>query len=1586
MRINLLIQLIVGIGALNIEVNGQIQHQHHHHHPVMAMQSRFALRNDPSYVIIASKLLRPGSVYALSISLLKAAPASNIKAYISCDGIEISSANKVYEPGDTDLLLLKIPPTSVPGAYTLRVEGNANDVLYATFNHTAELQLAERFLTIIIHLNRPVYNCYSKVLIRVLVFTLDMKPHRGSVNINILDPKGYVMTGFPSVQLNSGVGTASYVMPEYSATGWWSVQVDAFGQVEEKQYLVEKFDIPKFEVYVFTPEFILSHQQIISGTMIAIYGSNSYIRGNATIQIFAEEFGESDGPREFLLEEILDPFSGSYEFEYALEDLHSNVRSLFGKVLKIEVLVWDQLMNLKSSGYGSIYVMKSRLQLTFLGSRNKVFKPGMPFRTHISISYDNAVKVSEERLSQSILTVQSSFIMANGDRKLVEIINDRFDEEGVLPIEIDTPVNAQYLILHAVYEDSELQANTELLATAYTSYSNRSIYVHTSSSPAEMGNYAIIHVRADFYLESFVYVVISKGLILYSGKESMEILFRPIKTLSIAVSSEMAPSFRVLVYHVTLDGQVIADSINIPVKSINTNEFKVHVSKAKDKTGNTVEMGVIGPAGGVVGFAVQDVDTFCHKCGADLTPATVLENLYDYDDVERQLPSTKWIYPDLTPDKISHYDSSDWSSDDVSTFMRAGMVIITDANVPEPTDRCNLIPGLLSCMNGACYPQNGTCDGIKQCSNGFDEMSCNYEMDWDTWKKFRIYRRSRVGQFFDISDGDWGWTEFNTDIFDFKSFPVPNRPSNWIIFAFRTDSKTGLDILEEPIYLAGVRPFFINVDMPTYCRQGEQIGIRIDAFNNEPQGIYVTFALLPSDDYKFIHVEELGYVRPYDPRTSSGEHQLHVWIKPNSISTVYFPIAMNTVGEIDVTVEARTGVAKDSASFTVVVVPGGFSQSLHTSVLLDLKTQPQVLKFLNINVTETPIIPYTQWRLFLYDSPNAQVSVVGDVFGPSFHSMPATVDLLVKKPEQAAEAIAFSFGVNLWMVHYLRLTNQLTKSVLSEALVQLNYYYAYLMMFQNQDGSFSMWKGREPNVWVTAAVARVFQQSRFSDWENDLAVDPKIIVEAMEWLVNQQSDDGGFIETSQILFNPRMQPKSPFYNRNPRLNNIPLTAFVLITLCEVSNTPGDVRVHIASARARATRFLEKRVLAITDPYDMAIVTYALTLASSVEGEMAFLRLDKMKKEQEGCMYWSPETAPMTEVYLDNQRLFLQAHRPFKADALSVEATAYALLVYVAREGLLQENIVRWLNMMRTTDGGFLSTQDTLVALQALTEFSFRARLRDITDLRVRVRASSGDLEETLTVNDQNLAELQTLQVPNVWGHIEVIARGSGMAILQLDVSYSIDYSPLLIPPAENAFDLTLQATFSGRNNSYIHVTTCQRWTLLDVAPTSGLAVFEMDLPTGYYQYQPVWDAFVDSNQVANLRNLYVTQTKVYAFFQTLGGDYTCLNFTLERWWPVANLSNYIKAKVYDYYSPELYKEVIFDTYTLYMLDVCQVCGSYQCPYCYHYSHAQICTVNIALIILCTMLSLDRSILRIFTKQITNYSKRRTTDLYRRTTT
>lgn len=61
----------------------------------------------------------------------------------------------------------------------------------------------------------------------------------------------------------------------------------------------------------------------------------------------------------------------------------------------------------------------------------------------------------------------------------------------------------------------------------------------------------------------------SKEMILLAGKEVLDhTTHASIKTMSVPVSSEMAPAFTMVVYHIAQKGDVISDAITIPVDNI----------------------------------------------------------------------------------------------------------------------------------------------------------------------------------------------------------------------------------------------------------------------------------------------------------------------------------------------------------------------------------------------------------------------------------------------------------------------------------------------------------------------------------------------------------------------------------------------------------------------------------------------------------------------------------------------------------------------------------------------------------------------------------------------------------------------------------------------------------------------------------------------------------------------------------------------------------------------------------------------------------------------------------------------------------
>lgn len=189
---------------------------------------------------------------------------------------------------------------------------------------------------------------------------------------------------------------------------------------------------------------------------------------------------------------------------------------------------------------------------------------------------------------------------------------------------------------------------------------------------------------------------------------------------------------------------------------------------------------------------------------------------------------------------------------------------------------------------------------------------------------------------------------------------------------------------------------------------------------------------------------------------------------------------------------------------------------------------------------------------------------------------------------------------------------------------------------------------------------------------------------------------------------------------------------------------------MANAQQRAIMWLDRNLKLIKqsgDPYEVALVAYALMLAKAPIAEQAFGILTNHARHIGEYMYWGNQEVPQPPSKLENQKYFALPRLPYEFDSINIETTAYALLTYVSRRELLVEPIVRWLIAQRLNDGGWASTSDTSVAMKALIEYTVRSRIRDVSQLEILVEATSlPGQTKRLSINDKNLAQLQSIEV------------------------------------------------------------------------------------------------------------------------------------------------------------------------------------------------------------------------------------------------
>ena len=143
--------------------------------------------------------------------------------------------------------------------------------------------------------------------------------------------------------------------------------------------------------------------------------------------------------------------------------------------------------------------------------------------------------------------------------------------------------------------------------------------------------------------------------------------------------------------------------------------------------------------------------------------------------------------------------------------------------------------------------------------------------------------------------------------------------------------------------------------------------------------------------------------------------------------------------------------------------------------------------------------------------------------------------------------------------------------------------------------------------------------------------------------------------------------------------------------------------------------------------------------------------------------------------------------------------AYALMVYIRNNWFKSSvPIMKWLQTMRNTDNGFCSTQvrenqiirhnfrfaplksfvyiltsfqDTIVALEALTEFAYRDTNRGLYSLRLDIDStSSTDFQKQVRLHRNNFLEYQQFEIPAAFGSVRAVVHGTGYALLQVNKS------------------------------------------------------------------------------------------------------------------------------------------------------------------------------------------------------------------------
>lgn len=402
---------------------------------------------------------------------------------------------------------------------------------------------------------------------------------------------------------------------------------------------------------------------------------------------------------------------------------------------------------------------------------------------------------------------------------------------------------------------------------------------------------------------------------------------------------------------------------------------------------------------------------------------------------------------------------------------------------------------------------------------------------------------------------------------------------------------------------------------------------------------------------------------------------------------------------------------------------------------------------------------------------------------------------MVQIPTGCGEQNMLLFTPNLHVLAYLKALNIQNPKLKAQALKNMKTGYEREQNYRHNDASFSAFGQSDDSgsLWLTAFVVRSFAQSR-----PHIFVDDKKLQESMDWIISKQMDVSGCFPTVGLVLH-----KDLLGGLQRDESNIALTAYVLASLLE---TGLPVKPTVIE---QAKSCLKQTPAKTPDVYSMALTANALSLANMTADSNKILDelVEKVKKEDDNLVYWDNEGSTSLE--------------------LSIEITSYVILTMLRthneKYAALTYNAIRWISSHRNENGGFVSTQDTILALEALSKYA-ASLSNDKTDIAIKIKADG--LDQPLAVTDADKMVLKQIPLPKLPTDVEVTTSGAGCVLLQGVLRYN---THAIEDSHAFGLDIHIDTTQYSCTEQKLKVCT---WYKLD-SENTNMAILEIEMPTGY---------------------------------------------------------------------------------------------------------------------------------------------------------
>ncbi|XP_067624050.1 thioester-containing protein 1 allele R1 isoform X5 [Eurosta solidaginis] len=1368
------------------------------------------------YSVIGPGTIRSNFKYNVAVTLHKAEGPCKIDVGIT--GPSYNETKSVeLQPMSTENLEFNVP-TLKEGDYNLTAKG----VSGLTFKNTTKLNYADYKPATYIQTDKATYKPGDLVQFRVLFLDENTRPAtiEKPIAIGINDGAQNRIKQFKDVKLTKGVFTDEFQLSEQPVLGNWNIEVTIDGQsAETKTFEVAKYVLPKFEVSIETAKDVAIPDGVIKVTVRSKYTYGKSVKGKASISIKPVYHYYGSGSEMEANKTIDVDGKGHVEFDLT-KDLGIGAERSYVPPLKVFAIMEEELTGNKQNATATVNLHADRYRIEGVNIPYQ-YQPDKPIRVTVVVKNIDGSPVRDAKgKAKLIVEPPRNYIWRSVSASLGETTTEKpnektleldsnIDENGMATFEFMLPESNRYYSVKCSYMDTTTFLNSITKFTP-TTEPLEALKLKVISEKPRLGKPVSVEVKSSDNIPYFVYAVVARGNILISEyvkipEESKSQIIKFMPTF------EMIPRATIYIHY------VFEKKLRFDEETINFEkefENKIDITAPRQaKPGQEVELEIATDPDSFVGLLGVDQSVLLLKSGNDINRDQVFNSLSNYDT------STPWqrgygIYPGQD----------------------AGLVTLTNAHYPYNDD----------------IIFDFVLDELAEDTFSKDELDSIDRSDDESFPTHISQHTPKLRK--DFSEiWIWNQSELFANSTESNSFKlakkIPDTITSWVVTGFSLNPKTGLALTTDPTKIQVFQPFFVSTNLPYSVKRGEVIAIPVIIFNYMDKALDAE-VVMDNTDKEYDFTEATNEVE--ENAVDEIKRIKRVTIPSNTGKSVSFMIRPKKVGQVTLKITATTPLAGDAIHQSLKVEPEGVTQYENRAVFIHLKDKPEYADKLTVDVP-AEAVP---------DSEYIEFAVVGDLLGPTLKNL----DKLVRMPYGCGEQNMVNFVPNILVLRYLDAIKRDMPTVVVKAKKFLEIGYQRELTYKRDDGSYSAFgkSDKSGSTWLTAYVMRSFHQAaKYTD------IDPKVIVEGLDFLASKQALNGSFPEYGK-LFDSAHQ------------NELGLTAFVLLAFLENVEYISKYQSQIDNG----LKYLLENVDQTDDQYSLSIAALALQFAKNPAADKILTKLQGLAKQENDRKWWSKAEAPKEE-----DKFWY--YRPRSND---VEITSYVLLAVLDKDGA--ENtlpIVKWLISQRNSNGGFSSTQDTVVGLQALISFAEQTGSGN-GEMDIEFVSSGGDENKgTIQVTPENSLVLQTHVLPKTTRQVDFTAKGKGSAMVQLSYRYNL-------ADKDKAPSFQIKTNVKNEKPTLI-LEVCAEYMPEEAADDqteSNMVVMEVALPSGYTADTDSFEAIGEVDRVKRTETKNSDSTVIVYFDSLPKGDVKCIPMQASKTHAVAKQKP-AAVNVYDYY-------------------------------------------------------------------------------------